>query len=132
MSWALLILAVVLDVLATVMLKHAGTVTRAGPEMLLALAMFAASVWAVAGALRSLDLVPVYVVWVGLGTAIAAVAGGFLYGERVSRLEWAAILLIALGVLGVAWAGQRETHPPLPDAAFDVQASPGGSGRPAA
>ena len=47
---------------------------------------------------ESLDLGVVYATWSDVGTIAAALAGIFLYGERVSAVQWVGIVLTLVGV----------------------------------
>jgi small multidrug resistance pump len=53
-------------------------------------------------ALRKLDLSVTYATWCGVGTAIVAVIGMTYFREEISSLKIASIVLIIVGVVGLA------------------------------
>ena len=100
MSWCLLVIAGLLEVVWAVGLKRLGT----DAPVLLWLGVGTAligSVALLAVAMRELPLSLAYPLWVGIGLLGSVLAGMLLFGESVSPLKWGSIALIALGMLGL-------------------------------
>lgn len=101
MSWAYLIAATLLDVIATIAMKQSEGFSKIMPTII-AVITFAMSICALALALQKLDITPVYLIWVGLGSAIITVVGVMVYHETISFLKIASIILIVAGVIGIS------------------------------
>ena len=99
-SWAILIAATVLDVAATIFMKQSQGFSKLLPAVL-AVSFFAASILGLAIALKTLDVIPVYVVWVGLGTALITVLGVLVFHEIMNPLKLVSVLLVMFGVAGL-------------------------------
>ncbi|MDZ3823111.1 MAG: multidrug efflux SMR transporter [Pseudoxanthomonas sp.] len=100
MSWTLLAFAGLFEIAWAVGLKLSNGLTRPGPAVLTVAAMVV-SLWLLALALRSLPLGTAYAAWTGIGTAGAFLAGIVLFGESVSALRVASVLLILAGLVGL-------------------------------
>lgn len=105
MSWTYLLTAIVLDVVGTVLLKQSEGFSKFLSAFGSLLA-FGLSLFALALAMRKLEFVPVYIVWVGLGTLLVSVAGVWFYQESLSGLKIISILLIVAGVVGLSVASR--------------------------
>lgn len=105
MSWTILVTATLLDVAATVFMKQSQGFTKLMPS-LLAISFFAASIFALAVALKTLEVIPVYIVWVGLGTLLISVLGVMIFNEAISPLKLISVVLVILGVTGLIVAGE--------------------------
>lgn len=104
-SWTILCAATVLDVAATVFMKQSQGFTRLLPTFL-AVSLFGMSIFALAVALKTLEVIPVYVAWVGLGTALITVVGVLLFQEVMSPLKLVSVLLVVFGVIGLTVGGE--------------------------
>lgn len=100
MSWTLLAFAGLFEIAWAVGLKLSNGLTHPGPAVLTVAAMVV-SLWLLALALRSLPLGTAYAAWTGIGTAGAFLAGIVLFGESVSALRVASVLLILAGLVGL-------------------------------
>ncbi|WP_426194907.1 quaternary ammonium compound efflux SMR transporter SugE [Massilia sp. DWR3-1-1] len=100
MSWMLLVLAGLLEVVWAVGLKYTEGFTRLWPS-LLTLAAMAASVGLLGLALRNLPLGTAYAVWTGIGTVGTAIVGMVLLGEPAGALRLLSIGLIIAGIAGL-------------------------------
>jgi quaternary ammonium compound-resistance protein SugE len=101
MSWVLLIVAGLLEVLWALALKESHGFSRLGPTILFVPAYLASAVL-LGYALRSLPVGTGYAVWVGIGAVGTALVGLVLLGEGVTPGRLAAIGLIAVGVIWLA------------------------------
>ncbi|MBN9205967.1 DMT family transporter [Methylibium petroleiphilum] len=100
-DWLLLLVAGGLEIVWAAALKESAGFSRPWPTFL-GLVTAALSLLLLSLALRSLPVSLAYAVWVGIGTAGVAIYGVFALGETVSVVKLASILLIALGVVGLA------------------------------
>lgn len=100
MTWIILVLAGLFEVVWAVGLKYTHGFTRLWPS-LITVAGMAASFWLLAIAMKTLPLGTAYAVWVGIGTIGAFVAGIVLFGESTSWMRIASVALIMLGLVGL-------------------------------
>ncbi|WP_029057133.1 DMT family transporter [Stappia stellulata] len=100
MSWILLIVAGLLEVVWAFAMKLSAGFTRPGPTLLM-LAAMAGSFTLLAIAMRSLPLGTAYMIWTGIGAVGAFVVGiGFL-GEELSLQRLFAAGLIVAGMVAM-------------------------------
>jgi small multidrug resistance pump len=100
MSWTYLVIAILLDVIATVFMKQSEGFSKLLPS-LLAATTFVLSIMALTVALKELQVIAVYAIWVGLGTAVMTVMGVMVFNEVLDPLKLGSLLLVALGVIGL-------------------------------
>lgn len=100
MTWVILFLAGLCEVVWAVGLKYTDGFTRILPSVITIVGMVA-SVWLLAIAMRSLPLGTAYAVWVGIGTVGAFVAGVILFGEGLGWVRLASVALIITGLVGL-------------------------------
>ena len=100
MSWAILVVAGLLEVGWAVGLKYTEGFTRPLPTASV-LACMAASVWLLAIALRTIPVGTGYAVWTGIGAVGTAILGMFLFNESRDALRLACIALIVAGIVGL-------------------------------
>jgi multidrug transporter EmrE-like cation transporter len=93
-----LCLAVASEIVATASLKASEGFTRLWPLALMVLA-YGVSFFFLTLTLQHLPLGVVYAIWSGLGTAGAVLVGVLIWGESLSWVGVAAILLIVAGVV---------------------------------
>jgi quaternary ammonium compound-resistance protein SugE len=103
MSWILLFLAGVLEILWAIGLKYTEGFTRPAPTAL-TLAAMAASFYLLSLALRTLPLGTAYAVWVGIGAVGTALAGVLLFDEPMSTLKAISLVLVVAGIAGLKLA----------------------------
>ncbi|OCZ83984.1 molecular chaperone, partial [Achromobacter xylosoxidans] len=96
MTWIILILAGLFEIVWAVGLKYTHGFTRLTPSLVTVGGMLI-SFWLLAVAMKTLPLGTAYAVWVGIGTIGAFVAGIILFGESISWLRIASVALIVLG-----------------------------------
>ncbi|MCT2591228.1 multidrug efflux SMR transporter [Streptomyces sp. N2-109] len=97
MAWILLTLAGLLEVGWAIGLKFTEGFTRLVPSVL-TIAGFAASMFLLSQAARTLPIGTAYGVWVGIGAAGAALIGMFALGEpaTAARIFFVCLLLVAI------------------------------------
>ncbi|MGE8656886.1 MAG: quaternary ammonium compound efflux SMR transporter SugE [Achromobacter sp.] len=100
MTWIILVLAGLFEIVWAVGLKYTHGFTRLAPSLVTVGGMLV-SFWLLALAMKSLPLGTAYAVWVGIGTVGAFVAGIILFGESTSWLRIASVALIVLGLVGL-------------------------------
>ncbi len=100
MTWFILILAGLFEVVWAVGLKYTHGFTRLTPSIITLIGMLI-SFWLLATAMKTLPLGTAYAVWVGIGTIGAFVAGIVLFGESASWMRIASVSLIVLGLVGL-------------------------------
>ncbi len=100
MTWIILVLAGLFEIVWAVGLKYTNGFTRLGPSVVTAAGMII-SFWLLALAMKTLPLGTAYAVWVGIGTIGAFVAGIMLFGESASWLRIASVVFIVLGLIGL-------------------------------
>ncbi|MFJ3463364.1 quaternary ammonium compound efflux SMR transporter SugE [Achromobacter spanius] len=100
MTWIILVLAGLFEIVWAVGLKYTHGFTRLWPSVGTVAGMLV-SFWLLALAMKTLPLGTAYAVWVGIGTIGAFVAGIVLFGESASWLRIASVALIVLGLVGL-------------------------------
>lgn len=100
MTWIILILAGLFEIVWAVGLKYTHGFTRLTPSLVTVGGMLI-SFWLLAVAMKTLPLGTAYAVWVGIGTIGAFVAGIILFQESLSWLRVASVALIVLGLIGL-------------------------------
>jgi quaternary ammonium compound-resistance protein SugE len=100
MTWLILVLAGLCEIVWAVGLKYTDGFTRIVPSAITVAAMVA-SIWLLAIAMRTLPLGTAYAVWVGIGTIGAFIAGVILFGEGTGWLRLTSIALIVIGLAGL-------------------------------
>lgn len=100
MAYALLGLAILLEVCATTFMKLSAGMSRLLPTVL-AFTCYGACFVAFMLSLRRIDISVAYAVWAGLGTALVAVVGMAYFREPVSAGKLLSIAVIIAGVAGL-------------------------------
>lgn len=100
MAWIVLLVAGLLEIGWAVGLKYADGFTRLVPS-LLTVALFAASMFLLGVAVRTLPLGTAYAVWTGIGTVGTALLGMILFGDPATAGRLVCIALILAGILGL-------------------------------
>lgn len=98
MSWILLGLAGLLEIVWALAMKQSEGFTRPLPTLLMLVAM-AGSFGLLALAMRDLPLGTAYTIWTGIGAVGAFIAGVVLLGETLTPLRAGAALLIVSGMV---------------------------------
>ncbi|MBK4716002.1 MULTISPECIES: quaternary ammonium compound efflux SMR transporter SugE [Tenebrionibacter/Tenebrionicola group] len=100
MSWFVLLIAGLLEVVWAVGLKYTHGFSRLAPSVVTIAAMVA-SMALLAWAMKTLPVGTAYAVWTGIGAVGAAVAGIVLLGESASPMRIASLLFIVAGIIGL-------------------------------
>ena len=100
MSWLLLTISIISEVLGTVALKISNGFTDWKPSVVVFTAYILSFVL-LGLALKGIELSIAYAVWAGVGTALIAVIGFFYFNEPITTLKLVSIVLIVLGVVGL-------------------------------
>lgn len=97
-AWLLLAGAIVAEVLGTTALKASEGFTRLGPSAIVVLG-YALAFYLLSLTLRSIPVGVAYAIWSGLGTVLIALAGWWLFGQRLDSPALIGMALIVAGVL---------------------------------
>jgi small multidrug resistance pump len=98
MHYLYLGLAIVSEVVATVLLKRSEGFTKLGPA-LLSLTGYAISLVLLSLTLRTISTGIAYAIWSGLGVVLIAVLSFFINGESIDKAGIAGLMLIVAGVI---------------------------------
>mgnify|MGYP001229252075 CR=1 FL=1 len=99
-AWAVLSLAIVLEVAGTTCMRLSEGFTRLTPSVLI-FVFYAASFALNTLVIRTLGLSVVYGVWSGVGTVLTALIGFLWFREPATAVKLASIGLIVIGVMGL-------------------------------
>jgi small multidrug resistance pump len=108
MSWFLLAMAIITEVIGTVALKFSAGFTNVTASVIV-FTTYIASFVLLGLCLKTIELGVAYAIWAGVGTALIAIAGLFLFDESVSTLKMLSIALIIMGVVGLNLANGTTT-----------------------
>ncbi|MEG6283191.1 quaternary ammonium compound efflux SMR transporter SugE [Enterobacter asburiae] len=100
MSWIILFIAGLLEVVWAIGLKYTHGFTRLTPSVITVTAMIV-SIVLLSWAMRSLPVGTAYAVWTGIGAVGAAITGILLLGESASLERIASLALIVAGIVGL-------------------------------
>ncbi|MCX1977895.1 quaternary ammonium compound efflux SMR transporter SugE [Escherichia coli] len=100
MSWIILVIAGLLEVVWAVGLKYTHGFSRLTPSVITVMAMIV-SLALLAWAMKSLPVGTAYAVWTGIGAVGAAITGIVLLGESANPMRLASLALIVLGIIGL-------------------------------
>ena len=103
MTWVVLFLAGLFEVVWALALKESHGFSKLGPTILFLVGLIISMVL-LAWALRDLPVGTGYAVWTGTGAVGAAVAGMILFGESSALGRIVPIGLIAVGIVWLALA----------------------------
>ena len=100
MSWIILVIAGLLEVVWAIGLKYTHGFTRLTPSVITITAMIV-SIVLLSWAMRSLPVGTAYAVWTGIGAVGAAITGILLLGESASLARIAGLALLVAGIIGL-------------------------------
>jgi small multidrug resistance pump len=99
-AWAVLSVAIVLEVAGTTCMRLSEGFSRLTPSVLI-FVFYAASFALNTIVIRTLGLSVVYAVWSGVGTVLTALIGFLYFKEPATAMKLACIGLIVIGVMGL-------------------------------
>ena len=102
-AWGVLVVAGLLEIVWAVALKASDGFSRPTPTIITVIAVFA-SFFLLASALKTLPAGTAYAVWTGIGALGVAVLGVIWFGEAVTPLRVAGIMLIVAGIAALKLA----------------------------
>jgi len=100
MSWIILLLAGLFEVAWAVGLKYTDGFTRPLPT-LLTVSAIVISLTLLGLAMKELPLGTAYAIWTGIGAMGTVITGVILFGEALTSLRVASVLLIVCGLIGL-------------------------------
>jgi len=99
-AWAVLAVAILLEVAGTTSMRLSEGFTRLTPSVLI-FVFYAASFALNTLIIRVLGLSVVYGVWSGVGTVLTALIGIYYFKEPATTIKMVSIGLIVIGVMGL-------------------------------
>ncbi|MBB1437841.1 quaternary ammonium compound efflux SMR transporter SugE [Shewanella sp. SG41-4] len=100
MSWFILLIAGLFEIVWAIGLKYSEGFTRLWPSVGTVVAMLI-SIGLLGMAMKSLPVGTAYAVWVGVGMVGTAILGMVLFNESVTLIRLASLLLIVIGIIGL-------------------------------
>ncbi|MCL5499091.1 quaternary ammonium compound efflux SMR transporter SugE [Escherichia coli] len=100
MSWIILVIAGLLEVVWAIGLKYTHGFTRLVPSVITVTAMIV-SVVMLSWAMKNLPTGTAYAVWTGIGAVGAAISGILLLGESANPARLLSLALIVAGIIGL-------------------------------
>lgn len=104
MAWIYLIVAGLLEVVWASGMKQSQGFTRLWPSVW-TIATMLASFGLLALAMKSMPLGLSYTVWVGIGAVGSVLVGAFIFGERMTIIQYLCVGMVALGIVGLKFTG---------------------------
>jgi small multidrug resistance pump len=98
MNWIYLSLAIVTEVVGTVMIRFSNSFSKIVPTILM-IALYIISYYFFTLSVKKIDLGIAYAVWSGVATALLTAVGMLAFNESISLSRLIAIGLILIGVL---------------------------------
>ena len=99
-AWIFVALAITLEVAATFLLKLSHGFEKWHWGML-SIFCYSACFWVLGPALKVLPMGVVYAIWAGVGIVAASVIGIFAFNEKLAAIQYACILLVLVGAVGL-------------------------------
>lgn len=103
MTWVILVIAGLFEVVWAIGLKYTEGFTRLWPTVGTVVAMVL-SVWLLGLAMKSLPVGTAYAVWVGVGAVGTVILGIALFGEPANTARLISVSLIIAGIIGLKLA----------------------------
>jgi len=100
MSWLILFLAGIFEIVWAIGLRYTHGFTKITPTIFTIIAMII-SFYLLSLALKALPLGTAYAIWVGIGTIGTVIAGVILFSEPTSVIRIVSIILILVGIIGL-------------------------------
>lgn len=100
MSWFVLLIAGLLEVVWAIGLKYTHGFTRLTPSIITVSAMIV-SIVMLSWAMKTLPVGTAYAIWTGIGAVGASITGMILLGESTSPARIISLVLIVVGIIGL-------------------------------
>ncbi|WP_072570251.1 MULTISPECIES: quaternary ammonium compound efflux SMR transporter SugE [unclassified Enterobacter] len=100
MSWFVLLIAGLLEVVWAIGLKYTHGFTRLTPSIITVSAMIV-SIVMLSWAMKTLPVGTAYAIWTGIGAVGASITGMILLGESTSPARIISLVLIVAGIIGL-------------------------------
>ncbi|MFK2826267.1 multidrug efflux SMR transporter [Bacillus sp. B190/17] len=100
MSWILLVLAGLEEVIATIAMKYVDGTKRKWPIAIMVIG-FAFSFYCLSKAMLELTAGVAYAVWTGIGTIGIAIVSVIWFKEKLNKFQFLSLTFILLGVAGL-------------------------------
>ena len=107
-AWAVLSVAIVLEVAGTVCMRLSEGFSRVTPSVLI-FVFFGLSFTLNTMVVRTLGLSVVYAVWSGVGTVLTALIGVLNFREPATAVKMVSVGLIVVGVMGLRASSRAGT-----------------------
>jgi len=104
MAWIILIAAGLMEVVGTIGIKRT-SMRKTWTNYLILIGGFGASFLLLIRAMEEISLATAYAVWTGIGTFGAALAGRFLFREKLGLFKLICMAGIVGCVAGLRWIG---------------------------
>ena len=104
-SWLCLLMAILFEVSGTASMKLSYGFTKTLPSVLI-FVFYGCSFAFFTFAVKQLHLGVSYAIWSGLGTALAAVIGVYMFGETMTAIRLFFITLILIAVAGLHYTAE--------------------------
>lgn len=99
-AWAYLSLAIVFEVIGTSSLKMSDGFTQTWPSVI-CIACFMVALYMLSQSVKTLEISIVYAIWSGVGIALIAIIGVFIFDETITLRKFLFMSLIVIGVVGL-------------------------------
>lgn len=101
-GWLFLALAIVFELAGTITMKFSGSFTNLLPSIIM-FVLYGCSLTSLTFAVKkTIDISVAYAIWSGLGTALIAIVGFYVFHEHITLLKKIlSIFIIIAGVVGV-------------------------------
>ena len=109
LTYATLLVAIVLEVIGTTFLQRSEQFTRLVPTLVMGLC-YAASFYFLSLALRSMPLGIAYAIWSGLGIVLISLIGWRVFGQALDLPAMIGLALIIAGVMVVNLFSKSMPH----------------------
>jgi len=100
LSWLILILAGICEVVWALGLKISGGLTKPF-ESIVTIAFMILSIYLLAVAARQIPISISYTVWAGIGAIGTFIGGVFFLGEKVNTYQTIFFILVIVGIIGL-------------------------------
>lgn len=102
LAWFYLAGAIFFEVMGTMALKYA-SINQTPIYSVITAIGYIISFTFLYFAIKKIDMGTAYAIWAGLGTAIIAVGGVFLFGENMTFLKGIFLVFIIIGAVGLKY-----------------------------